>query len=194
MVALHLDGSGMEGSDAVISVDHKEEVLDSELEDLINQAGDTNKVVRKKALERLLKRFDEGFQGEGRKKVQDVALKALDDKAERCRELGCNLLLALLRSQGLEQETKGLLPFLLPLLASRLGGEEVQETSEEVKTKQLELLHLLLSPSTSGATAVYLADLVAVVTHCLQDPCPSVQRVGTVTRYPLSFLRWPDEL
>ena len=63
----------------------------------------------------------------------------------------------------------------------RLGGEEEQEPSEEVKKRLLELLHLLLSPCPyipTTSLAVYVPDILQILTNTLADPCPHVKKVG----------------
>ena len=75
-----------------------------------------------------------------------------------------------------ESAKDGLLPFLIPALARRIG-EEGEEKSEEVKLKMLTLLQLLLKHSTS-VLAVYVADIQDILSNCLKDSCPEILRMS----------------
>ena len=88
---------------------------------------------------KLVEKKDLEFSEAQREELMRIILRSLSDKYERCREVCCELCLAIFTKISKEDVQKTL-PFLFQVFARRLSVEEEYEPSEEVRMKMMELL------------------------------------------------------
>ena len=115
---------------------------EEEFSDLFTQITGENKTSRKRGFEKVLKlveKKDLDFSEAQREELMRIILRSLSDKYERCREVCCELCLAIFTKISKEDVQKTL-PFLFQVFARRLSVEEEYEPSEEVRMKMMELL------------------------------------------------------
>ena len=56
------------------------------------------------------------------------------------------------------------LPYIIPTITQRLGGEEIVESTEEIRLKLMEILSKLCTLCEGETTGVYINELVQVST------------------------------
>ena len=119
---------------------------EEEFSDLLSQIAGQNKTSRKRGFEKVLKHVETEhleFSEDQREELMRIILRSLSDKYERCREVCCELCLAIFTKISKEDVQKTL-PFLFQVFARRLSVEEEYEPSEEVRMKMMELLNSLM--------------------------------------------------
>ena len=115
---------------------------EEEFSDLQSQIAGQNKTSRKRGFEKVLKHVeteDLEFSEDQREELMRIILRSLSDKYERCREVCCELCLAIF-NKITKEDVQKTLPFLFQVFARRLSVEEEYEPSEEVRMKMMELL------------------------------------------------------
>ena len=115
---------------------------EEEFSDLFTQITGENKTSRKRGFEKVLKlveKKDLEFSEAQREELMRIILRSLSDKYERCREVCCDLCLAIF-SKIPKEDVQKTLPFLFQVFTRRLSIEDEYEPSEEVRMKMMELL------------------------------------------------------
>ena len=127
---------------AIPNTEHSRDMDEEEFSDLFSQITGENKTSRKRGFDKVLKlveKEDLKISEAQREELMRIILRSLSDKYERCREVCCELCLAIFTKISKEDVQKTL-PFLFQVFARRLSVEEEYEPSEEVRMKMMELL------------------------------------------------------
>ncbi|XP_046385055.1 dynein axonemal assembly factor 5 isoform X2 [Ischnura elegans] len=104
--------------------------------------------------------------------IQRNLLKCLSDNSEICREISISLITDILST--LPANDKYLIS-LMPILAERIGGQEVKEPSEEVRLLSVVLLKNIINKY--GSLLIpYLNEIIQILSKTLLDPYPMVKR------------------
>lgn len=153
--------------------------LDSTLARHINCLNDSNKMIRKKALEsirtEILNRSTPLNQPNLQKVFNDLLkplLKVFHDTSESCRELVIEMVTELISRVP---EPCECLPYLIPILVQRLGQPDYVEPSEEIRLLLVKLARQLVEIS-GKSIGVYLDDFVKILQRTIVDSYPEVKK------------------
>ena len=127
---------------AIPNTEHSRDMDEEEFSDLFSQITGENKTSRKRGFDKVLKlveKEDLKISEAQREELIRIILRSLSDKYERCREVCCDLCLAIFTKIPKEDVQKTL-PFLFQVFTRRLSIEDEYEASEEVRMKMMELL------------------------------------------------------
>lgn len=99
-------------------------------------------------------------------------LRCFSDQSEACRETAA----ILLKDLFLECKIKDVnLMLLMPVLSTRLGSDEVVETSEEVRFALVELLHVAIRAVPKKFVPVF-NEVVLILKKTIVDPFPKIKK------------------
>ena len=107
--------------------------------------------------------------------IARTSCRALEDKAERCRELAIGTL-----SKVIGQLPASVLEYILPSIVSRIGLEDrLDEESEELRLQlhDLAIQCLTAYPNDVGRTG-YLEYYTVLLMNCLKDPFPDLKKAA----------------
>lgn len=143
----------------------------------LNCLSEDNKSTRKRALEAIKKEtVDKGLSSgvlqEVFSSLLKPLLKCLSDPMERCRETAILMLGEFIRCVPKPEES---LPYLMPCLAQRLGGNDILEPAEELRLSLMEVLTLTVEVC-GKQLAPYLNDMINILQRTIVDPFPDVKR------------------
>ncbi|XP_026281216.1 dynein axonemal assembly factor 5 [Frankliniella occidentalis] len=99
-------------------------------------------------------------------------IKCFSDQSEACRESSVNLLKDLLSENV---HVKYNCALVMPVLTSRLGSDEVIETSEEVRYVLVELLHGLIKRFPKEISP-FFNELIIILKKAILDPFPKIKK------------------
>eukprot|EP00041_Stephanoeca_diplocostata_P019051 m.404509 g.404509 ORF g.404509 m.404509 type:complete len:792 (+) comp21198_c0_seq1:75-2450(+) len=146
----------------------------------INCLADNSKMTRKRALGNLSKvSLDSKGTSKAVLKIlwddfQKPVLKLFCDPVEKIREMSLEFTVdyvEILPSIG------GLLPYLIPVIISRMGQRDIEEDSEEVRRLHLQLcLALLKKPEKD--IPIYLDEFIQVLSRTITDSFPDVKKLS----------------
>eukprot|EP00040_Diaphanoeca_grandis_P015851 m.81391 g.81391 ORF g.81391 m.81391 type:complete len:844 (-) comp25414_c0_seq1:127-2658(-) len=145
----------------------------------INCLGDTSKMTRKRAIGNVRKQtLDAGHPPAVLQILMDATLKPLlklfADPTEKCRELSVELITDFTQAVT---SVEPMLPYIVPVITSRLGQSELIESSEEVRLLHMHLIHTLLDKAKESSN-MYLDDYLQVFVRTTVDPFPDVKRMS----------------
>nr|XP_023666379.1 dynein assembly factor 5, axonemal isoform X1 [Paramormyrops kingsleyae] len=143
----------------------------------LNCLNEDSKSTRKRALESIRKEtFDKRLSSVALQEVFACLLKSLlkclSDPMERCREAAVQMIADFIRNVPQPEES---LPYLIPALSQRLGGNEILEPAEELRLAMLEMLTLVVEVCGS-CLAPYLDDMIKILQRTILDPFPDVKK------------------
>ncbi|XP_059416461.1 dynein axonemal assembly factor 5-like [Carassius carassius] len=143
----------------------------------LNCLNDDNKSARRRALETVKKetveqRLSSGALQELFAGLLKALLKCLSDPAETCRDTAIQILTSFIRAVPRPEDS---LPYLMPSLVQRLGGQEILEPAEELRLALMEMLSLLLEVC-GRQLAPYLDDMIKILQRTITDPFPEVKK------------------
>ncbi len=143
-----------------------------------NQAASPERSKRKDALGRiaaLLADAEESprLQPDHFTAITRTALRALEDKMEKCRELAADIVMAVTPRQ-----TPDVLDWVLPAVVSRIGLEPVAEQSEELRLRLLEVAVLCLETYPTDVGARYIDYYKVLLENCIADPYPDLKKAA----------------
>uniref|UniRef100_A0A667X0P6 Dynein axonemal assembly factor 5 n=1 Tax=Myripristis murdjan TaxID=586833 RepID=A0A667X0P6_9TELE len=143
----------------------------------LNCLSEDNKSTRKRALEAIKKEtvdrgLSSGVLQEVFSSLLKPLLKCLSDPMERCRETAILMLGEFIRCVPKPEES---LPYLMPCLAQRLGGNDILEPAEELRLSVMEVLTLTVEVC-GKQLAPYLHDMINILQRTIVDPFPDVKR------------------
>eukprot|EP00037_Helgoeca_nana_P016078 m.150830 g.150830 ORF g.150830 m.150830 type:complete len:843 (+) comp23328_c0_seq2:174-2702(+) len=163
-----------------------EEVLVGIRRDL-NLLSDSSKMARKRAINTIRKNtLDAKLSAEVLTEVFEAVLKPMlklfVDKVEKIREMTVQLLIDFVQVVVTINPS---LPYLIPAIESRMGQNEIEEDSEEVRLLHVQLCNAIITKA--GPTAgAYLDDLVRILCRTLVDPYPDVMKQSCIAVGALS--------
>lgn len=143
----------------------------------LNCLNEDSKSTRKRALDSIRKEtFDKRLSSVALQEVFACLLKSLlkclSDPMERCREAAVQMIADFIRNVPQPEES---LPYLIPALSQRLGGNEILEPAEELRLAMLEMLTLVVEVCGS-CLAPYLDDMIKILQQTIVDPFPDVKK------------------
>ena len=149
------------------------------MEEYFNQINDSNKVVKKKALESILiiAQDDNEEMVPSEDNLRDI-IKCLTDKYERCREISCQIIKILVSKD--KETLRQFLPHLFQIFSRRLSAEEEYEPSEEVRIHLMQLLSSCYQTYTTDL-AIYTEDTIEIIINMLDDKCPDIKKTAADT-------------
>ncbi|XP_067005743.2 dynein axonemal assembly factor 5 [Anabrus simplex] len=100
-------------------------------------------------------------------------LRCLSDQVEACRELALTILLDIVKY--VPEDDVQYLTYIIPVLLQRLGCDEIQEKSEEIRLSLMEFIHFMLRKFKPSDLACYVNDLLQIFTRTIVDPFPKVK-------------------
>ncbi|KAJ3177528.1 HEAT repeat-containing protein 2 [Irineochytrium annulatum] len=112
-------------------------------------------------------------------------LRCFSDPIERCRELAINLLL---RFTKVVDDIIFALPYVLPVLSSRLAEPDIVEPSEELRLLLVDGTVQIIEKA-GQRFEPGVEEAVRIVCHTLGDPFPDVKKAATVTKSLVSCLQ-----
>ncbi|XP_058270319.1 dynein axonemal assembly factor 5-like [Hemibagrus wyckioides] len=141
----------------------------------LNCLNGDEKFTRKRALEGIKKETIE--KGLSNTVLQEVfasllnsLLRCLSDPMERCRELSIQTIRDFIRCVSNPESS---LPYIMPCLVQRLGGNEIVEPAEELRLSMVEVLSLIVEVC-ERHLAPYLDDMIKILQKTITDPFPEV--------------------
>ncbi|XP_069682161.1 dynein axonemal assembly factor 5 isoform X2 [Periplaneta americana] len=135
-----------------------------------------DKKKRKQSLEKLfalLQEHDSDLVIIEKVEVYKNILRCFSDKAETCRELAVNVITEIISSLSQEEEYY---VYLMPTLVQRIGGQEMFESSEEVRLLEVSLLHCVVKKANPSLLSSFLNDIIQILVNTLVDPYPKVKK------------------
>lgn len=141
----------------------------------LNCLNGDEKFTRKRALEGIKKETIE--KGLSNTVLQEVfasllnsLLRCLSDPMERCRELSIQIIRDFIRCVSNPESS---MPYIMPCLVQRLGGNERLEPAEELRLSLVEVLSLIIEVC-ERHLAPYLDDIIKILQKTIIDPFPEV--------------------
>ncbi|XP_052409309.1 dynein axonemal assembly factor 5 [Carassius gibelio] len=143
----------------------------------LNCLNEDNKSARRRALEAVKRetveqRLSSGALQELFDGLLKALLKCLSDPAETCRDTAIQILTGFIRAVPRPEDA---LPYLMPALVQRLGGQETLEPAEELRLALMETLSLLLELC-GRQLAPFLEDMIKILRRTITDPFPEVKK------------------
>ena len=153
----------------------------------INCLADENRTTRRRALSKLTKQLIDGNEvnSEQGKRVHSPEqmklvlngvlkpmLKLFSDPVEKCRELAVEFITRVI---PMIDEIESSLPYIIPVITSRLAPEAAVEHSEEIRLSLLNLLVVIVQ-SVDEDLSLYVNDVIAICCKGLVDQFPEVKR------------------
>lgn len=149
---------------------------------------DTSKFQRKAALEKIKKQIETSYDSneanvlkftpESIKSVFKESINVLNDPIEKCRELTCELISLILEKGDWDTDMSGL---LIMSLFQRLGGNNIKESSEEIRLQLYEITQRLLelkADKQKNVFEVHLQEFVSILINAICDAFPAVKKCG----------------
>eukprot|EP00795_Rhopilema_esculentum_P010870 gene10870-19690_t len=144
----------------------------------INCLSDGNKMTRRRALEKLQKEIFQinAFSAVELDKVFAEVCKPLlslySFPVDRCRELSINMITEFIKTIP---EPWSHLPYIIAVLTDRLGGQEIIETTEEIRLLQMQSLNCIITACKDHLDP-YVKDIIQILTATILDPFPEVKK------------------
>mmetsp|Transcript_34327 Transcript_34327/g.103531 ORF Transcript_34327/g.103531 Transcript_34327/m.103531 type:complete len:520 (+) Transcript_34327:219-1778(+) len=151
-----------------------DEVLQSIRRD-INCLSDSSKMARKRAINTIRSNtLDASLEVGTLQLVLDAVLKPLlklfTDKVEKIRELALELLIDFVKAVDTVAPS---LPYLIPAVESRMGQNDLEESSEEVRLLHVQLVAATIAKADNTIEAFH-DDLVRILVQTVTDQYPDV--------------------
>ena len=152
----------------------------------INCLSDDNRSIRKRALIEITRNILHLDEQLSPVVLESVLLKSLltpylklfADPVEKCRELSIHFIKQCMENMDNQYL---LLSNVIPVLVQRLGQKDVVETSEELRSQLIELLHKLIIVSPDKYLPPYLDDIITVLQKTICDIYPEVKKESCKT-------------
>lgn len=145
----------------------------------INGLGDESKITRRKSIEAIRREFQASSAKFSKVEFQELfdeflkpLLKILSDPIEKCRELTILLIFESVDSLARPQD---ILHLLIPVIVQRLGQQEINEPSEELRLELVKCLTKLIEIS-GKSVSMFLDDLIKILQQTIVDPYPEVKK------------------
>ncbi|XP_053551100.1 dynein axonemal assembly factor 5 [Bombina bombina] len=143
----------------------------------LNCLSDENKSARRRALVAIQQEVEGSLSSSALQEVFEEQLlrpllRCLSDSTEKCREIAILILSHCVRNVPMPQNS---LPYMIPAITQRLGGQEIVEPAEELRLSLTELLTLIVEVC-GNKLAPYLDEMVRILQRAIVDPFPDVKK------------------
>lgn len=140
----------------------------------VNCLNGDEKAARKRALESIKKEtIEKGLSSTVLQEVFARLLKSLvtclSDPMERCREVAIQIIGDFIKCVS---KPESALPYIMPCLAQRLVGKEM-EPAEELRLSMVEVLSLIVEVC-GRHLVLYIEDMIKILQKTITDPFPEV--------------------
>eukprot|EP00039_Didymoeca_costata_P005825 m.85011 g.85011 ORF g.85011 m.85011 type:complete len:869 (-) comp12991_c0_seq1:13-2619(-) len=154
----------------------------------LNCLSDKSKNTRKRALGRITEELmQEGLSSEVLSSVivtiSKPVVKLLADPVEKIRELSCEYLHGVIDKVP---SCGDILPYLVPVIVSKLGQKDIEEESEEVRLAVSNILTQIVKQC-AQALPLYLDQFLAVLQRTILDPYSEVRKSACVCVRALAY-------
>lgn len=72
------------------------------------------------------------------------------------------------------------MPYIIPVLTDRLGGQEIVENTEEIRMLAVESLKYIIQTCKQHIDP-YVKDVILILAVTIQDPFPDVKKVISIS-------------
>jgi len=177
--------SAQEANEAALEIVHR-------LQRDVQCLSDGNKVVRRRAVERLLRDTVDKSPPLTREALAVIydclykpLLKLFADEVDRTRELAVDLTSRLCCQI---KDPEQYLPYIIPTVHERLTSEEAPEPTEEIRLLLVEILSKLSAKCGGEQSGIYINELVQILQKCLLDPFADVRKASCAYTRELAAL------
>lgn len=154
----------------------------------VNCLADSSKMTRKRSLKKLASvllddKPEAGILYALWAVVLKPLLKLFADPVEKLREMAVDLAIEVM---AIVPNAYQGLPYMMPVLVSRLGQPEIEEDSEEVRLLKVQLLHVIVK-ACPRELALFMDDYIQILQRTVVDPFADVMKLSTQVIVDVAF-------